>query len=108
MATIDEWIKAKRAADKATERLEALSAALMPDLPFREAQKGRTGSVIKLDRAVLQPGVLVTHVSDALWRRITERKPVADLYKAEIRRGRLTQSTLDESSIRSKPWLELR
>jgi hypothetical protein len=108
MTTVDEWVRLKRAADRAAERLDAATADLLPTLAVGQELEGRTAKIIKRDRAVLQPGVLVTHVSDALWRRITERKPVADLYRAEVKRGRLEQSTLDKSSTRSRPWLELR
>lgn len=107
MTLQDEWIAAYRAAERAKEKLAAIEAQLLPTMVVGQELQGKTAKVRKRDRGVLKPERLHTAVSNALWTSITERKPVADLYRAAIRRGRLTQDILDQASDRSKPWLEL-
>jgi len=104
---VDEWIKLKRAAERAQERLAEVEAQLMPTMAVGDVLKGRTGDVRKRDRGVLIPALLEARLSARRWQMITVRTPSAPLYRAEIKRGRMSEEDITESSKRSKPWLEM-
>jgi hypothetical protein len=103
----DDWIAAYRDYERAKERLDAVTSQILPTMAVGDVLAGSTGKVCKRDRAVLKPERLQLAVSTSLWTSITERKPVATLYKAAVRRGRLSEVDLVNASDRSKPWLEL-
>jgi hypothetical protein len=107
MDMVNEWIAAYRAAERAQEKLDALTAQLLPSMAVGDILEGKTAKVRKRDRTVLQPDRLKSEITTSLWTRITERKPVAALYKEAIKRGKLTQELMDGCSTRSKSWLEL-
>jgi hypothetical protein len=107
MATVDEWVAAYRAFERAKDKLTAIEAELLPTMAVGQVLEGSKGKVRKRDRGVLKPDRLRDKISSSLWTSITERKPVAALYKAAIQRGKLTQDEIDQCSDRSKPWLEL-
>jgi hypothetical protein len=103
----DDWIAAYRDYERAKERLETVAAQILPTMAVGDVLAGTTGKVRKCDRGVLKPEKLRLAVSTSLWTSITERKPVAALYKAAVRRGTLSEVDLEKASDRSKPWLEL-
>jgi hypothetical protein len=107
MDLVNEWIAAYRATERAQEKLNALTAQLLPTMAVGDTLDGKTAKVRKRDRAVLQPKDLQAAISTSLWTKITERKPVAAYYNEAIKRGQLTQEIMDGCSTRSKAWLEL-
>ncbi len=107
MDLVNDWIAAYRAAERAQEKLEALTAQLLPTMAVGDILDGKTAKIRKRDRAVLQADDLRNAINTSLWTKITERKPVAAYYKEAIKRGKLTQDIMDQCSTRSKAWLEL-
>lgn len=105
-AMVDRWRELDQQMAALKREQDALVALLVKGKPSGTELEGHTGRVRIRDRAVLQPTELESRLSPALWRRITKRVPVADLYRAEIRRGKLPQDIIDASSTRSKAWLE--
>lgn len=103
----DEWLKAKRAVERAEAKLRAIEAQF-PAKPVGTILEGETGKVRYCGRCMLIPDLLKVRVSASMWTSITERKPVAVLYHAAVRRGRLEQSVLDECSKPTKQWFEAR
>lgn len=103
----DEWLAAKRDVELAQARLDAIEARF-PEMSVGDVLEGSTGKVRKCGRSMLVSDLLKAKVSPSMWTSITERKPVAVLYHAAVRRGKLDQSTLDECSKPTKTWFEAR
>lgn len=107
MELADEWIMAYRAVERAQEKLDRITAQLLPVMAVGQELDGSKGKVRKRDRAVLQAAQLQSSISSSQWTMLTERKPVAAYYNAAIKRGKLDQKLFDACCTRSKPWLEL-
>lgn len=103
---VDQWVELETQISQLKRLQDAIVSAL-PKSPSGTELEGHTARVRVRDRAVLRPELLEAKLSATLWRRITKRVPVADLYRAEVKRGKLTQELLDQCSIRSKSWLEI-
>lgn len=102
---VDLWSDLDKQIKELVRQKEAVEKALGPQKAGTELQ-GHTKRIRVRDRAVLKPEELEQRVTPHLWRRITKRIPVADLLKAEIRRGKIDQQTVNECSGRSKIWFE--
>jgi hypothetical protein len=104
---VDQVAEAQKAVKAAEDYRDALVSQLGPNIKPGDVLEGKTHRIRVRDRAVLVAERLQERVSKALWLRITVRKPVADLYRAEIKRGRLSQEDIDASSKRSRMWVEV-
>jgi hypothetical protein len=102
---VDRWVELDQQIKKLVREQEAVAKALGSQTPGTELE-GRSKRLRVKDRAVLKPELLEQRLTPSLWRKITKRVPVADLLKAEIRRGKIDQDTVNECSTRSKVWFE--
>jgi hypothetical protein len=104
---VDEVLQAKRDLDVAQAKLDALTAQL-PDAPVGTILTGDTGKLRVCGSSRIDPDLLKQRVSASMWTSITERRPVAVLYHAAVRRGKLDQSIIDECTKPTKKWFEKR
>lgn len=102
---VDQWAELDTEIKKLSRQRDALAKQLT-GYPSGTELDGYEHRVRVRDRAVLQAEKLRERLSVAMWTRITKRVPVADLYKAEVRRGKLSQDLFKECSTRSEQWLE--
>jgi hypothetical protein len=102
---VDQWVALDEQIKALTRTKEALEKALGDHKPGTELE-GHTKRVRVQARSVLKPDQLEQRLAPGLWRRITKRVPVADLLKAEIKRGKISQDIVDECSVNSKTWFK--
>lgn len=88
--------------------LEGLTASLTVGRKRGDMLQTSNNKLRVCSRDQLIPSLLEEAVSPAMWRRITERKPVAALYKAEQQRGKLDPAIIVASSEEVRKWLERR
>jgi hypothetical protein len=106
---IREWYKLKQELDATQERMEELAAFLLPLVEVGGVLQARTGeTLVKRDRALLDPDKLEAAVPVAMWRQITKRVPVAAHIKSMIKRGKLDSKLVDSCHGRTKPWLAIK
>jgi len=104
---VDQYVAADAAYRAAREHRESLRRLIEPHLQVGQELAGTDRKIRRRDRRVLVPAKLKAKVSNSMWTSITERKPVAVLYNAAIKRGKLDAALLDECSTRSETWLEV-
>jgi hypothetical protein len=104
---VDQYVDLVRERDRLQELIDGLDGHLLKSHKPGTELDGTTRKLRVRDRSVLKADRLQALISKAMWLRITVRKPSADLYKAEIRRGKLDQAVIDQASDRSKPWIEV-
>lgn len=102
---VDRWVDLDKQIKDLIKQKEAIMKAIGPQAPGTELQ-GRTRKIRVRDRAVLKGDRLELRVTPAMWRRITKRVPVADLLKAEVKRGKIDPDTVTECQDRSEAWFE--
>jgi|ERR1044072_3374797 hypothetical protein len=105
-AVDDYAVKSQQLAELKRE-VDALDARLNAVSKVGDELQGHKYRIRRVDRAVLDPTLLEQAIPATLWRRITKRVPVADLYKAEIVRGKLTNDTMQACQGRSKSWFKI-
>lgn len=106
---IDQWTELQDQIDALKARQTVIAEKLMENMSVGEVWQSKAGNKIrKCDRGNLIPDKLREAVTPQMWVKITERKPVAVLYKAKVKEGKLNQSVLDGATERTKPWLEKR
>lgn len=106
---IEEWHELQFEMDAIKKRLEHVSTMLMLKMDVGDVLTAANGEKVrKCDRGIIDPEALKQSISPSLWTSITKRVPVAALYKAQIEKGKLSQSTIDAATKRTKPWLEKR
>jgi hypothetical protein len=104
---VDQYVELVQERDRLQELIDGLDSLMLRSHKPGDVLAGTTRKLRIRDRAVLKADKLQKLVSKAMWLRITVRKPSADLYKAEIKRGKLNQSVIDEASDRSAQWIEV-
>lgn len=106
---IDQWTALQDQIDQLKAQQAVIASKLMENMDVGDTWQSKTGNTIrKCDRGNLVPDRLREAVTPQMWVKITERKPVAVLYRAKVKEGKLDQSILDAATERTKPWLEKR
>lgn len=106
---IDEWNNLQTQIEALKARQNIIAEKLLENMDVGHTLQSKTGNKVrKCDRGNLIADRLKASVSPQMWVKITERKPVAALYKAEIQKGKLDQSIVDAATERTKAWLEKR
>lgn len=106
---IDQWTALQDQIDQLKAQQAVIASKLMENMDVGDTWQSKAGNTIrKCDRGNLVPDRLREAVTPQMWVKITERKPVAVLYRAKVKEGKLDQSILDAATERTKPWLEKR
>jgi hypothetical protein len=106
---IREWHKLKQELEATQERMQELEAYLLPLVSVGDTLKARTGeTLVKRDRALLNPDKLEAAIPVAMWRRVTKRVPVAAHIESMIKLGKLDRKLVDSCKGRTKPWLVIK
>jgi hypothetical protein len=102
---VDRWIELDTLMREFKREKDAITTEIGGE-PGDVIEGSMGKKVRRRDRSNLDPAKLKAAVSTSMWTAITERKPVADLYKYMIRKGKLSQETIDGCSTRTESWLE--
>lgn len=106
MNPVDEYLKIQREIDELTARQKKIAEELLKVHQPGSVIVGDTGKLRVQQNMNVDPELLQDAVSTSVWTRITERKLVAAYITAEVKRGKISQETLDQCKKPGKPFVK--
>lgn len=106
MSLVDEYLKIESEIAELEKRKAELSKVLLENANSGDILEGSTGKLRVQQNKNLNPELLKAAIPSAQWTQITERKPVAALVTAAVKRGKISSEIVDAAKIPGKTYLK--
>lgn len=106
MDLVDEYLKIESEIAELEKRKAELSKTLLENANAGDVLEGSTGKLRVQQNNNLNSELLKAAIPNTQWTQITERKPVAALVTAAVKRGKISPEVINAAKIPGKTYLK--